>query len=173
MLLSILAAAAAAFRSFVRIPLRLPSHSVLQWLPVVILGQLWVRRSWAALYQGSLIGAICCFHPGRIMLSFGALAPFTEYVLAGGMVSWLFFRLRRPGSPAWSLWLVCPLVGLAANVIRLSYRIAYFLPWPSRVLQFYGLLHFVLFYLVFGLAAGFLAAIVYNIFFRRRRERIP
>ena len=169
-LLTFLALAAAAFRTFVRVPLRMPSHSVLQWLPVLILGQLYVRRWWAGLYQGSVIGAVCCFYPGLIMLSFGALAPFSEYVLAGGVVSWFFLRLRRSDWPARSLWFVCPAVGLAANIVRLSYRLAYFLPWPSRVLHFHGPTKFVIFYLFFGLFAGFLAVVVYNGSFRRRER---
>lgn len=165
-LLSALAVAAAAFRTFVRVPLRLPSHSVLQWLPVVILGQLWVRRSWAGLYQGSLIGAICCFHPGRIMLTFSALAPLTEYVLAGGVVSWLLHRSLSAKPLRWRVWLLFLLVGLLANLARVGYRMAYFLPRPEQVLRFYGPVQFIVFYVLFGLAAGLLAAIMYTLFSR-------
>ena len=163
MVLTTLALAAGAFRNFVRIPLRLPSHSLLQWLPFVILGQLLVRRTWAGCYQGFLIGVFCCFHPGRIVLSFGALSLFSEYLLAGSLVSWLTHRLRVDGTLGWRLWLMCSAMGLAVNLGRLSYRFAYFLPWPERIPRFYAPIPFALFYLSFGLAAGLLAAAAYTV----------
>jgi len=171
-LLSALAVAAAAFRSFVRVPLRIPSHSVLQWLPVIILGQLWVHRSWAGLYQGSLIGAICCLHPGRIMLSFGALAPLSEYVLAGGLVSWVLHLLGSPTSFGWRVWLICPAVGLMANLGRWVYRLAYYLPFLQGALPHYGLAGYILFYAFFGVGAGLIAAAAYTAFQKKAKKNL-
>lgn len=154
--------ATAFFCAYARVHIGVPSHSVLQWLPVVMLCQLFINRSWAALYQSALVGALCCLRLNLAGIALGLVA----YSLTGAIVSWAFDHFSVKRSLGWKIWLICPAVGAVANLSRWLLRLLS--PHTFRGLHAFGLAGYFIFYLIFGLVSGIIVALAYSLWRSRK-----
>jgi hypothetical protein len=161
MLLGVVAAAATAFLDF---SLRIPGHAILRSVFPMALGLALVPRRLAGSFMS--VTALGAFFLFRRMGAGGGVGALTSLCLTGPLLDLALLGARRP----WRLYLAFVLAGLGSNLA------AFFVRWGFRLIGDGGtrpkaewLAVAPWTYVLCGIAAGFLSALVW--FHHRSRQR--
>lgn len=116
LLLATLAALIVAANVALKLPVKMPGHSGLVWMALLVVARTVVARPGAAAAAGLLSGAVAVFLG---VGDKGALDTFLSYAAAGLGVE-AVLALAGASPPAWA----CAAAGLAGNLAKLGVKIA-------------------------------------------------
>jgi len=153
LLLGMVAALIVAANVALRFPIKMPGHSGLVWMALLVTARAAVRRPGSAVAVGLLSGLIA----GLVGVGDkGALDTFLSYTAAGAGVDvvWTLFRQAERAVP-------CALAGLAGNLAKLGAKILLEI-WIGIPTGFIlvGRLYPLLTHALFGVAGGYLGFLV-------------
>lgn len=153
LVLAMLAALIVVANVSLRLPIRVPGHSGLVWMALLVTGRSIVARPGAAVVLGALSGTVAVFLG---VGDKGALDTFISYVAAGVGVDAVATLMPVPRHA-----LACALAGAAGNLSKLVTKIALEL-WigiPTGFVML-GRAYPTLTHVAFGLAGGYLGYVV-------------
>lgn len=153
LVLAMLAALIVASNVALRLPIRMPGHSGLAWMALLVTGRSIVPRPGAAVILGLLSGAVAVFLG---VGDKGALDTFVSYTAAGVGVELVALLLPVPGHPV-----AGALAGAAGNLTKLGAKtlLELWIGIPTGIVLL-GRAFPALTHLVFGLAGGYLGYLV-------------
>lgn len=153
LLLAMLAGLVVASNVALRLPIRIPGHSGLTWMALLVAGRSIVSRPGAATIIGALSGAVAVFLG---IGDKGAVDTFLSYAAAGVGVDLAAMLLPVPGHP-----IACAVAGAAGNLAKLATKtlLELWIGIPTGFVLL-GRAYPALTHLIFGLAGGYLGYLV-------------
>jgi hypothetical protein len=147
LLLASFAALLVVANAALKLPIKMPGHSGIAWMALLVVGRAVVDKAGAGVMLGVLSGGLAALIGSGDR---GALVTLLSYTAAGSGVD-VVLTLARHGAVA------CTVAGMTGNLAKLGIKVALELavgvPAGFVVL---GRFHAALTHLVFGLAGGFL-----------------